>query len=69
MGIVSSTPKKSGKAMARLILDPALENTSGKYFQILEEISSSEESYNQEKAKELWGSSKDLTSFQDSNTQ
>ena len=39
MGIVSSTPKKSGKAMARLILDPTLEKTSGKYFQILEEIS------------------------------
>ena len=32
MGIVSSTPKKSGKAMARLLLDPTLDKTSGKYF-------------------------------------
>ena len=69
MGVVSSTPKRSGKAMAILLLDPTLEKTSGKYFQILEEISSSKESYNQEKAKELWESSKELTSFQESNTQ
>ena len=68
-GIVTSTPIKSGKAMGRLLLDPELEKVSGKYFQILEEISSSEESYNQEKAKELWESSKELTSFQESNTQ
>ncbi len=68
-GIVTSTPIKSGKAMGRLLLDSQLEKVSGKYFQILEEISSSEESYNQEKAKELWESSKELTSFQESNTQ
>ncbi|MBY8988085.1 MAG: SDR family NAD(P)-dependent oxidoreductase [Candidatus Lokiarchaeota archaeon] len=69
MGIVTSTPEDSGKAMARLLLDPQLEKVSGKYFQILEEISSSEESYDEEKAKELWESSKELTSFQESNTQ
>ena len=69
IGVVSSTPKKSGKAMGRLLLDSQLEKVSGKYFQILEEISSSQESYNQEKAKELWESSKELTSFQESNTQ
>ena len=39
----------------------------GKYFQILETISSSEESYDQEKAKELWESSNELTNFQESN--
>ncbi|MBY9007000.1 MAG: SDR family NAD(P)-dependent oxidoreductase [Candidatus Lokiarchaeota archaeon] len=60
-GIVSSTPKKSGKAMARLLLDPLLEKTSGKYFQILEEIKSSEESYDKDKAHELWDSSIEMT--------
>lgn len=69
MGIVSSTPKRSGKAMARLLLDPTLEKTSGKYFQILKEISSSEDSYDREKARELWESSEELTSFQKSKTQ
>jgi len=67
--IVTSTPIKSGNAMGRLLLDSQLENISGKYFQILEEITSSEDSYNQEKAIELWESSKELTSFQESNTQ
>ena len=62
-GIVASTPKKSGKAMGRLLLDSQLGKLSGKYFQILEEISSSEDSYNQEMAKELWESSKELTSL------
>ena len=69
LGIVTSTPIKSGKAMGRLLLDSQLEKVSGKYFQILEEIASSEESYDQEKAKELWESSKELTSFQECNTQ
>lgn len=67
-GIVASTPKKSGQAMGRLLLDSQLEKASGKYFQILKEIPSSEDSYNQEKAKELWESSKELTNFQESNT-
>lgn len=68
LGIVTSTPKISGEAMGRLLLDSQLEKVSGKYFQILEEISSSEESHNQEKAKELWEGSEELTSFQESNT-
>ena len=68
-GIISSTPIKSGEAMGRLLLDPQLEKVSGKYFQVLEEIPSSEDSNNQEMAKELWESSKELTSFQESNTQ
>jgi light-dependent protochlorophyllide reductase len=67
-GIVASTPKKSGRAMGRLLLDSQLEKVSGKYFQILKEIPSSEDSYNQENAKELWESSKELTNFQESNT-
>ena len=68
LGIVASTPQKSGKAMGRLLLDSQLEKVSGKYFQILEEIPSSEESYDQKKAKELWESSTELTDFQDAIT-
>ena len=54
MGIVTSTPKKSGKAMARLLLDPELNSVSGKYFQINKEIKSSPDSYNLSYAQELW---------------
>ena len=56
-GIVYSTPEKSGAAMARLILDPALENVSGKYFQVLKERPASNESFDAAKAKDLWESS------------
>ena len=54
MGVVTSTPKKSGKAMARLLLDPELNSVSGKYFQINKEIKSSPDSYNLSYAQELW---------------
>lgn len=63
LGIKTSTPEKSGQAMGRLLLDSNLENTSGKYFQILEETPSSEDSYNQQKAKELWKDSIELTNY------
>ena len=63
LGIVSSTPKKSGEAMARLLLDSKLENVSGKYFQIYEEIDSSKDSHNKAIAKELWEDSIKLTSL------
>ncbi|MBC8120414.1 MAG: SDR family NAD(P)-dependent oxidoreductase [Gemmatimonadaceae bacterium] len=49
--------KTSGSALARLILDPSLENVTGKYFDGLEEIQSSDESYDEKKATELWESS------------
>ena len=66
MGVVSSTPIKSGKAMAGLIFDPELEHISGKYFQISKEIDSSKESYNQNKALELWETSIVLTKLKQS---
>jgi NAD(P)-dependent dehydrogenase (short-subunit alcohol dehydrogenase family) len=50
----------AGKELARLILDPALENSSGKYFDGMEERSSSQESYDQEKAAQLWEGSAEL---------
>jgi hypothetical protein len=40
--------------MARLVLDPDLEHVSGKYFQGMVEIPSSQESYDRDKASDLW---------------
>jgi NAD(P)-dependent dehydrogenase (short-subunit alcohol dehydrogenase family) len=56
----SKSSKTVGSDLARLILDPALENTTGKYFSGLEEIRSSTESYNLQEAAELWESSVEL---------
>ena len=50
-------PKAMGNALARLILDPSLAHTTGKYFDGLTETPSSNESYDQQKATELWESS------------
>lgn len=49
--------KAMGSALARLILDSSLENVTGKYFDGLEEVQSSDESYDERKATELWESS------------
>ena len=46
--------KTSGENLAYLITDKSLENTSGKYFEGKKMINSSEESYNESKAKELY---------------
>ncbi len=53
---VNST-RRSGAALARLILDPALEGVSGRYFAGMQEIRSSSESYDERKAAELWDAS------------
>jgi hypothetical protein len=55
------TPEESGSALARLIVDPALGSTSGKYFEGLREIPSSVDSYNWGRAEELWRDSSTLT--------
>ncbi len=52
--------KTEGSALARLILDPSLDNATGKYFAGLEEVQSSEESYDEKKAAELWKASAEL---------
>lgn len=57
------TPEESGMALARLIVDPALASTSGKYFEGLREIPSSDESYLEGRAEELWRDSAVLTGF------
>jgi NAD(P)-dependent dehydrogenase (short-subunit alcohol dehydrogenase family) len=55
------TPAESGAALARLVLDPALEGVSGKYFEGQREIPSSAESYDAPRAGELWKASTALT--------
>jgi NAD(P)-dependent dehydrogenase (short-subunit alcohol dehydrogenase family) len=55
------TVKESGDALARLLIDPALAHTTGKYFEGRQEIRSSEESYDQARAEELWQESATLT--------
>ncbi len=57
LGVATSTPEVSGRALARLVTDPALEGVSGRYFEINEEARSSEESYDERKAAELWETS------------
>ncbi len=52
--------KAMGSALARLILDPSLDRATGKYFDGLEEIQSSDESYDEQKASELWKGSAEL---------
>ena len=56
-------PEDSGRALARLVLDPALERVSGRYFEGLKEIPSSLESYDHAKAAALWEQSAELTAL------
>jgi NAD(P)-dependent dehydrogenase (short-subunit alcohol dehydrogenase family) len=54
------SPEESGRALARLVLDPSLESVSGRYFEGVKEIRSSEESYDKTKAAALWEQSAEL---------
>jgi light-dependent protochlorophyllide reductase len=55
-----NSAEDSGRALARLILDPALESVTGKYYSGMKEEPSSKESYDNTKALELWESSVNL---------
>ena len=59
------TPAESGAALAQLVLNPALEVTSGKYFEGTRQIRSSEESYDEGRGKQLWQDSLVLTGLGD----
>jgi NAD(P)-dependent dehydrogenase (short-subunit alcohol dehydrogenase family) len=48
---------KSGADLAWLVLDPELEEVSGKYFVRRKSVPSSKDSYDERKAAELWESS------------
>ncbi len=58
----------SGKALARLAASPQLEGVTAKYFQIHREIPSSNESYDESKARELWDISVELVGLQQEET-
>jgi light-dependent protochlorophyllide reductase len=49
-----NTPRRSAKALARLVSDPALEGVSGRYWSGTRAVTSSEESHDPVKAAELW---------------
>jgi NAD(P)-dependent dehydrogenase (short-subunit alcohol dehydrogenase family) len=51
------TAQESGSALARLVTDPELSAVTGRYFEGLRQIRSSDESYNDERAEELWNAS------------
>jgi hypothetical protein len=57
-------PEESGSALARLIVDPALAATNGKYFEGMREIPSSVDSYDERRADELWRDSAILTALE-----
>jgi NAD(P)-dependent dehydrogenase (short-subunit alcohol dehydrogenase family) len=58
----------SGKALARLLLDPTLEAVSARYFSGMKELPSSNESYDRQKALDLWRTSVDLVKLTQAET-
>lgn len=62
------TAEKSGKALASLIINPELNETTGKYFDGTKEIKSSELSYNKDNRKDLWRTSIELTKLKKTET-
>jgi NAD(P)-dependent dehydrogenase (short-subunit alcohol dehydrogenase family) len=58
--------KTMGGALARLILDSSLNHVTGQYFDGLEEVQSSAESYDEKEAAELWESSAELVKLHSS---
>jgi light-dependent protochlorophyllide reductase len=56
---VNST-RASGTRLAELVLDPRFQGVSGRYFNGLREVESSRESYDREKAGDLWSTSQRL---------
>jgi NAD(P)-dependent dehydrogenase (short-subunit alcohol dehydrogenase family) len=55
------TAQESGEALARLVTDPDLAAITRRYFEGRREIRSSDESYNDERAEELWKASVAMT--------
>lgn len=60
LGVNINSVATSGRALARLVVDPKLEGVSGRYFEGEKEIRSSELSYDRENATELWETSAGL---------
>ena len=55
------TAQESGDALALLVTDPELSGVTGRYFEGRRQIRSSEESYNDARAEDLWNGSTTLT--------
>ena len=55
------TAQESGDALALLVTDPELSGVTGRYFEGRRQIRSSEESYNDARAEDLWNRSTALT--------
>jgi hypothetical protein len=60
------TTEESGASLARLLTDPALADTTGRYFDGQHETRSSTESYDEDRAEELWQASRALTGLEPS---
>jgi NAD(P)-dependent dehydrogenase (short-subunit alcohol dehydrogenase family) len=64
MGVTTSDAKFSGASLARLAIDPAYANASGRYYQAndgtLSAVKSAGVSYDEERAAKLWDDSKQL---------
>jgi NAD(P)-dependent dehydrogenase (short-subunit alcohol dehydrogenase family) len=60
-GLNVHTPRHSGAALARLVLDESLTRTTGRYFEGRKEIRSSVDSYDRAKQLDLWDTSVELT--------
>jgi NAD(P)-dependent dehydrogenase (short-subunit alcohol dehydrogenase family) len=58
-----NTPQESGASLARLLTDPTLAGTTGKYFEGRSAVRSSVESYDESRAEELWEVSGTLTAL------
>ncbi|NER39389.1 MAG: SDR family NAD(P)-dependent oxidoreductase [Oscillatoria sp. SIO1A7] len=58
--------KKMGRALASLLFNPSFAEVSGKYFDAFKEIPSSPESYDRNKARELWNESIQLVGLRNS---
>jgi len=63
-----NTANKSGKALASLIINPELNETTCKYFDGTREIKSSKLSYNKENIKDLWKTSVELSKLNKTET-
>lgn len=61
-GLDVHTARRSATALARLVLDPRLAATTGRYFNVKGETRSSAESHETEKAADLWETSMALSS-------
>jgi light-dependent protochlorophyllide reductase len=63
-----NTMKQSGEALARLVSDPELANVTRKYFSGFKMMDSSTESYDENKAQQLWDGSVELTQLKSEET-